>query len=306
VTSREFAAGARLALRRLALARLSFAFACFFSCQHAQADEAKRAGRLEWNAAWPKFRASEYAVTGIAGAASVGIFFFVGSKLEPRWLGGILFDDEIRSDLRLSTPELRHAARTASNWTAASAVLWAVGVDSVVVPTLRTKADVAQQLVLMDAEAFAVSTLITNTMFKAVGRARPSYEQCRDDTAFDPLCQWGSTASFPSGHTNIAFTAAGLSCAHHLHLALYGSTLADTLACAGSISLAAATGTLRVLGDRHYATDVLVGGLIGFAVGYGMPTLLHYGKDSTASQADRAAQPVSSGFPLGPTISGTF
>jgi membrane-associated phospholipid phosphatase len=89
-----------------------------------------------------------------------------------------------------------------------------------------------------------------------------------------------------------------------LHAALYGSPLADSLACAGTITLAASTGTLRVLGDRHYASDVAVGAIIGFAVGYGVPTLFHYGKVDKGAQSAQALEPLGAG--LGPTISGTF
>jgi membrane-associated phospholipid phosphatase len=85
---------------------------------------------------------------------------------------------------------------------------------------------------------------------------------CEDPTS-DELCGVGTTASFWSGHTAQAFTAAGLSCAHHAYAKIYGSAMADVLGCAGAISLSAATGTFRVLGDRHYASDVLVGFGIG-------------------------------------------
>jgi membrane-associated phospholipid phosphatase len=40
--------------------------------------------------------------------------------------------------------------------------------------------------------------------------------------------------------------------------------------------LATADGVLRIMGDRHYLSDVLAGGALGFAFGYGVPTLLHY------------------------------
>jgi membrane-associated phospholipid phosphatase len=69
------------------------------------------------------------------------------------------------------------------------------------------------------------------------------------------------------------------------------------------ITVASATGVLRVMGDRHYATDALTGGLVGFAFGYGMPTLFHYGKVGSGSLF---VSPVGTGFPFGPTISGTF
>jgi len=94
-----------------------------------------------------------------------------------------------------------------------------------------------------------------------------------------------------------------------LHLALYGNRAADILACTGTLALAGVTSGLRVFGDRHYVSDVLVGAMIGFGVGYGVPTLLHYGqvRDSTGSSS--AAQPLGLGplpAPLGPTFSGTF
>ena len=38
----------------------------------------------------------------------------------------------------------------------------------------------------------------------------------------------------------------------------------------------AVTGVTRVVADRHYASDVVVGAGIGFGVGYGLPWLLHY------------------------------
>ena len=157
----------------------------------------------------------------------------------------------------------------------------------------------------MDTEAFSVSTLITTLLFKSVARARPSFVDCERDPNYDPLCKLHATGSFPSGHTNTAFTAAGLSCAHHLHVPLYGNQLADSLACASTLTLAAATGTLRILGDRHYATDVLVGALIGFGVGYGLPTLLHYGREAEAASTSNA-MPLDRVVPLGPMISGSF
>jgi hypothetical protein len=41
-------------------------------------------------------------------------------------------------------------------------------------------------------------------------------------------------------------------------------------------ALASATGVLRIVADRHYASDVIVGAVMGLSVGYGLPWLLHY------------------------------
>jgi membrane-associated phospholipid phosphatase len=128
----------------------------------------------------------------------------------------------------------------------------------------------------MDLEAYALSSIVTISLYSTVGRARPSYADCKANPFFNPDCNVAADDSFPSGHTNEAFTAAGLSCAHHGHLPLYGSRLADTLACIRDVTLASLEGTLRIMGDRHYATDVLTGAAIGFGFGYGVPTLLHY------------------------------
>jgi hypothetical protein len=39
--------------------------------------------------------------------------------------------------------------------------------------------------------------------------------------------------------------------------------------------VATAAGMFRIIGDRHYATDVIVGSAMGFSLGYIYPWLLH-------------------------------
>jgi membrane-associated phospholipid phosphatase len=43
-----------------------------------------------------------------------------------------------------------------------------------------------------------------------------------------------------------------------------------------SIAGTVATAMMRVMADRHYASDTFVGAAIGFGSGYGLPWLLHY------------------------------
>ena len=259
-----------------------------------------------WDPRWPKFRPAEYVLTGVAGSAALVLYFGVRDAQAPRLSGGVLFDDYFREALRLRAPGQRDTARIVSDWTALSAMSWAIALDSLIVPIARGSTELSGQMLLMDAEAFSFSTLITTLIFKTVARARPSWAQCEGDAKYDPLCKHHPMGSFPSGHTNTAFTAAGLSCAHHQYVPLYGNPAADALACAGTLTLAAATGTLRVVGDRHYVTDVLVGALIGFGVGYGMPTLLHYGRTQDPVAAAPAMQPLGAMVPVGPVISGVF
>src|SRR6185369_8075255 len=105
-------------------------------------------------------------------------------------------------------------------------------------------------------------------------------------TSRDPLCEKGKKfAGFPSGHAVSAFTAAGLSCVHHAHLPLYGGGLPDALACAAALTVASGVGVVRIMGDRHYVSDVIVGAAIGFLVGFGLPSLLHYRERPMESSA---------------------
>src|SRR5262249_22472634 len=80
----------------------------------------------------------------------------------------------------------------------------------------------------------------------------------------------------------MSFTSAGLTCAHHTHLPLYGGGAVDIIACAVVLTAAAAEPVLRIAADHHYATDVTVGAVLGFASGYALPMALHYGRGASA------------------------
>jgi membrane-associated phospholipid phosphatase len=250
---------------------------------------------LTWD--WPTFRTSEYVATGVVGAAALGVFVFGKPRSSPYWTGGILFDDAVRDAVRVRSPRTRDRLRVLSDVTGISSFVLLLGVDSLAVPLLRGSSQVALQLLLLDAEAFAFNSLLTASTFYLTGRARPSYADCQRDPRFDPLCNPHDTASFWSGHTAQAFGAAGLSCAHHLYAKLYGGGAPDTLACAGAITLSATTSTFRLLADRHHATDIVVGALVGF--GYGTPTLLHYSQRSNDKRRlGLAFAPIDQGFAL--------
>lgn len=260
-------------------------FAALAVARAARAEVTEDGTKLRWRDAWPRFRPIEYALTPVLGAASVVVFFFVEAPSEPRWNGGVLFDDAVRDALKADSIDGLKTARGVSDIAGLASMVWAIGVDSLVVPLARGSSDVAFQMILMDAEAYAVSSLITSTGFKTTGRARPSFDECVENPRIDPLCGSAPTSGFPSGHTNQAATAAGLSCAHHLSLGLYGAKWADITACAGTTALATATGVARLVGDRHYVTDVIAGGAIGFGFGYALPMLLHYTSPRSPDQA---------------------
>jgi len=70
---------------------------------------------------------------------------------------------------------------------------------------------------------------------------------------------------------------AGLTCVHHQHLALYGGGFADALPCAFMITASLVDGVGRIVADKHYASDVVLGWGVGAFSGYVLPSALHYG-----------------------------
>jgi membrane-associated phospholipid phosphatase len=231
--------------------------------------------RLAWDPAWPHFRPIGYVLTAASIAGALAVTFLIDYPDEPRWSGGILFDDAARRALRARSLSVRSAIRTASDITLAASLIQTALVDGALLPLLDHNPGLAAQLTLINAQAFSVNILVTTLLFKAVARARPLVADCERDPNFDPLCSSGAYASFPSSHTSMTFTAAGLTCVHHAYLPLYGGPW-DLAACAESIAVATATGLFRVIGDRHYVTDVLFGAAIGFSIGYIYPWLFHY------------------------------
>ena len=244
--------------------------------------------------------------TALAGGAALAVVFGTKPAAEPRLTGGILFDDAVRDGLRLRSPGARDAARAVSDVTAVASLVLVLGVDSLAVPLFRGSPGVALRMLAVDLEAIAWNGLLTPSVYTLTARARPSRDDCLRDPAFDPLCNAGTSASFWSGHTAQAFNAAGLSCAHHAYLHLLGGGAPDAIACVGMVSLAATTGTLRVMGDRHHATDVIVGSLVGFGIGYGVPTLLHYFPYGYARRARSAGLSIRPFATLGLSFDASF
>jgi membrane-associated phospholipid phosphatase len=134
----------------------------------------------------------------------------------------------------------------------------------------------AINLELMALEAFSYSGLSSFVSTRLSRRERPDSSECRRLHPDGEGCGGVDTESFFSGHTTIAATSAGLVCANHSRMPLWGHPVADASACAFSTTAAVASGVSRILADRHYATDVLAGFGFGFGFGYAVPVLLHY------------------------------
>jgi membrane-associated phospholipid phosphatase len=256
--------------RRLSLAVVS----SLLFASAARADSAT----VRWDPAWPRFRPSEYALT--AGlAVNVAMAAFIYPPPKPNWEGGILFDHVVRDAIVLGSPQSRNTAALVSDDIYYALATFPLIVDTAIVTWgVHGAGDVAFQMMLINFESYALTGVLALTGEK-LGRVRPMAEECAKDPNYATNCRSGGNinASFLSGHTTIAFAGAGLMCAHHTHLPLYGNKVADALACVTGLAAATTAGVLRVMSDNHYASDVLLGSGIGIFGGYVWPMLWHYG-----------------------------
>jgi membrane-associated phospholipid phosphatase len=233
--------------------------------------------RVEWNPEWPKFRYWEYGGTVLLGGTSLYLRYYRKLPPEAKWQGDNAFDSALRSWLRADTRQGREQAGKVSDYLYWGGIVFPFAVDLPVVLFVHKSWTTTWQLLWMDLEANAVSGFITNAMFITAGRGRPSHADCAADPSYDSLCgATGNNASFPSGHTLGIATAAGLVCVHHHYLPIFGGGAGDIAACAVLSAATAGTAISRVVADRHYFTDGLLGAAIGFGAGYGLPWLLHY------------------------------
>jgi hypothetical protein len=185
--------------------------------------------------------------------------------------GGVMLDDAVRNAFRLGSADARAAADLTSDilmYTLAAAPfmenVYAVADGD------RSWSDYWQHLTV-DFAALGLTYGIVQLIKHTVSRDRPFVNEClRSGAAAQCYSDGGAQQSFLSGHTALAFTGAGLVCAH----AANGEddTVSNT-ACAASMVLAAVTGGLRIMADAHYASDVLAGATLGLVMGYFLPRI---------------------------------
>jgi membrane-associated phospholipid phosphatase len=234
------------------------------------------AGAVDWH---PEFRhvgVPEY-IAGpllLLGTAAQGLL--VKPETEADWTGPILMDRPLRNWLRADSAAGRSRANRWSNILLGASALQLALIDPwLVAGWIHRRPDVAWQLTVIDAEAFGLTELANQITKRLVSRERPYGEECNGKIG--PSCaSSGRYLSFFSGHATASSTFAGLTCAHHRALALYGSFAADLGACLGSIGVTVATGFLRVASDKHWWSDVLVGHAVGFSAGYLLTWALYY------------------------------
>lgn len=241
--------------------------------------------RLHWDPNWRSFDTKEYAVLGglLAGLTA---WFTLAPARAPGWRQPLLFDDAIRSSVVSESDAERNLASDVSQGIQLGVIAYPLVDAALVAAVADDNPDLAWRLTLINAEAYAVSSALILATKHNVGRIRPNTEPC-EGTSDDFSCRNDTShASLLSGHSTAAFTAAGLVCAHHENLPMYGDPILDAMACASALTLAGTTAVLRVTSNRHWATDAVMSAGVGLLSGYGLPTLLHYRSSHTARSTD--------------------
>ncbi len=255
------------ASRGLALCLLLSVITCV---QRAQADEP---AAIEWR--WRRHHPVDYVATGVFAAAGI-VTEALPARDTPRWVGPVGVDRSFRDAFVLTSFDDRRIAARISDMTLAALVTYRLVDTALVTWAGHRSGDAAWQMAAIDLQAMAFSLGLTNVTKRTFERERPAGTACRTDKGYDQRCtEQSSDGSFYSGHASLAFTAAGLACVHHLNMPLYGGD-GDVLACVASALAATSVAFERVLADRHYLSDVLLGSAVGVFSGAVMPFLSFY------------------------------
>jgi membrane-associated phospholipid phosphatase len=261
-------------------------------------------GDLRWSPGWSRFSPAQYALTATMAASLIASNALLGPPSEPRWQRGILLDDDARSMLAARSARDRKIASSTSDFLALGLVAYPFIVDTLLVAGLaHGSPGVAMQMGLIGLQAVLVTALVTDLTKELVGRARPDAGRC---AAGDKSACGSSTESFLSGHTSGAFVGAGLICANHQNLALYGDGPAGAIACGAALTAATAVGTLRIVADRHHLSDVLAGAALGLAAGYLLPNLTNYDFGKSKRKGLSTLSPMIGKGTFGLTYTRTF
>lgn len=187
---------------------------------------------------------------------------------EPRWERPILLDRRVRDRLRARTREGRERARRISDW-----LLWTLCIAPYVGAfgaALTPGASTAGAL-LIAGQANALCAAANRVAATFIARARPWVGECLTDPDYVPDCASPERfKGFFSGHACLTFGGAAMLLVESRAFGVIPAwvpTLAATLATLVAL--------LRVVSDRHYLSDTIVGAAVGWGIGLLLPGLLH-------------------------------
>ena len=234
--------------------------------------------RREWNPSWRKFGLGNYVLSG--GSILVAVAATTIAPKAPRTTGRNDFDEWGRRHLSAGDYHSGLWARDVSDVLVSVNIAFPLLIDSLVVTHwYRRSEEVAGQMALITSEVIAVTAALQTVTSTLAARERPYVRDCGAtlDAELEDCQESDRLRSFFSGHTSNAFAGAAVACSHHATHDLFGDPMADGLACAFLFLSAGTTGIMRVVGHRHYLSDILTGATVGTLTGLGLPWLLHYG-----------------------------
>jgi hypothetical protein len=179
---------------------------------------------LEWRGR--ELHALDYVAAGALAMGAI-VEWSLPSGEDPKRTGGILFDESLRNGLKLDDAAGRAGADMWSDLMFVVLTAYPAVVDAGATAALYHKRpEVARNMLVIDLQAFAFTSLTTGFLKRVADRERPIASECRTDPDHDPSCDTaGKHYSFPSGHTSMAFTGASLVCLHHAELGLLSTAL---------------------------------------------------------------------------------
>lgn len=215
-------------------------------------------------------------------AAGLGAYYILGqvvftaplSKDTCRWCPSNSFDNAVRDRVVWNDREL---ADLASDYTGfLGAPVFALGAIGIAAHLDGHGGSHWFHDAFIIAESAAVAGALNFTSKISFGRERPFvHDLAPADKPFTESPE-DNNLSFYSGHATISMTFA---VSAGTVASLRGYRWAPAIY-AGGISLSLATGYLRVAGDKHWATDAIVGWATGAAIGYSIPRFLHSKRSS--------------------------
>lgn len=210
---------------------------------------------------------------GVGSAFSV---FVINQPDPPRWRGGILFDEAV-GDLLFAETDLGRERGQLISDIGYFTILFAVPlVDSSVAWLYHDQPDVAVQMLGIYAESIAITGLFANLLPRIIGRERPLIgEECYRNPELEG-CPGRAAVSFPSGHTAMVIAGASTMFVQHAFLPVYGEGAGEVIALTLASTAALGTSVARITSQKHHATDVIAGALLGAGIGTAVPYLMHY------------------------------
>ncbi len=222
----------------------------------------------------------------------VSAFTLIASELlkarlvpvQGRWRNTNGIDVTVRNALRWEDPAPARLASDLSLFVVAP--VFGVGMQVAVAGADRRTNEVGTN-VLIVFQATLLAAVLNQTTKLVIARERPFVYALADDKKNGTRSPSDNNLSFFSGHTTTTFA---LAAAGGAVASLRGYRGAPYVWAGGGL-VAVTTGYLRIAADKHWFSDVLVGALVGTAMGLVVPFVFHRRADTP--------EPMTS--PVGPT-----